>query len=65
MRRFTTLSSDGKRTYRMHVDRRGNPVCGCPGYFYRGKCRHGRELEMLLDLQERIHELEGNDDTKF
>lgn len=46
---LTVPSSSGDKTYEVSVDEFGNVSCNCPGFMYRGKCRHSDVVKELLE----------------
>ena len=54
MTKYETTSSDGLTVYRLVVNRSGSITCSCRGNFYRGTCRHARDLDMGLELMARF-----------
>lgn len=45
---LTVESSSGKGTYDVVVDEYGTLTCTCPGFRYRGKCKHSDIVKALL-----------------
>lgn len=51
---WAARSSSGKKEYRMRTVGGKVVGCSCPGWFYRGGCRHARELEAHLAAYRRL-----------